>query len=191
MKNFFLRFTTSSLSLAFLLLLSFHRIYAQGDMHVQNANSFFTMNPDADEDINMATDFLQALLVNADFDKAKSMLADSYMDYGPGASDSVGTDQMIAMQQKMDSSESNWNIQYVARMSIRVPDGNLAGDWVFLWMQVSSLDKLSGKTITMPAHSVFKIVNGKIVFEFDYFDNLSALRQMGYTITPPQAMTSM
>jgi limonene-1,2-epoxide hydrolase len=91
---------------------------------------------------------------------------------------------MIQMQQKLDSTVTDWSIQYFVKFSVSVKDGNQKGDWVLLWGNISSENK-SGKTITVPFNSVFKIEDEKIAMEVDYYDNMSIVKQLGYTITPP------
>lgn len=158
-------------------------LHAQAD-HVSNINDRFAFNPNADRDVHMVTDFMQAFLVDKDFDKARQYFKPDGIDYGPGYGDSVNVDRMIQMQQKLDSTITDWNIQYFVKFSVSVKEGHQKGDWVLLWGNISSENK-SGKTITVPFNSVFKIEDEKIAMEVDYYDNMSIARQMGYTITAP------
>lgn len=179
MKKILLQLSASLLILFF----ASSSLYAQTD-HVSNINDRFTFNPNADRDVNMVTDFMQSFLVDKDFDKARQYFKPDGMDYGPGYGDSTNVDQMIQMQQKLDSTVTDWNIQYFVKFSVSVKDGNQKGDWVLLWGNISSENK-SGKTIIVPFNSVFKIEDEKIAMEVDYYDNMSVVRQLGYTITPP------
>lgn len=170
-------------SLLLLFIFASESLHAQED-HVSNLNDKFAFNPNADRDVNMVTDFMQAFLVDKDFDKARQYFKPDAIDYGPGYGDSANVDQMIQMQQKLDSTVTDWNIQYFVKFSVSVKEGDQQGDWVLLWGNVSSTNK-SGKTITVPFNSVFKIEDEKIAMEVDYYDNMSIVKQLGYTITPP------
>lgn len=170
-------------SLLLLFIFASESLHAQED-HVSNLNDKFAFNPNADRDVNMVTDFMQAFLVDKDFDKARQYFKPDAIDYGPGYGDSANVDQMIQMQQKLDSTVTDWNIQYFVKFSVSVKEGDQQGDWVLLWGNVSSTNK-SGKTITVPFNSVFKIEDEKIAMEVDYYDNMSIVKQLGYKITPP------
>ena len=51
-------------------------------------------NPTADSDIKLVEDYLNSLLLSNP-DKAKSLLADNYMGYGPSPADSSNAEQTI------------------------------------------------------------------------------------------------
>ena len=45
----------------------------------------------------------------------------------------------------------------------------------------------TGKGVTLPGVSIYKVVNGKIAEIWRYFDMADWMKQLGFTITPPSA----
>jgi len=44
----------------------------------------------------------------------------------------------------------------------------------------------TGKKVRFSGVTIFRVVNGKFVEKWTYYNELTILRQLGYTITPPQ-----
>jgi hypothetical protein len=57
-------------------------------------------NPNADADIKLVEDYLN-LLASGNADKAKSLLADNYMAYGPSPADSSNADRQLTAGRKI------------------------------------------------------------------------------------------
>jgi ketosteroid isomerase-like protein len=139
-------------------------------------------NPNADADIKMVGDFLNSL-VSGDLIKAKSLLAENFMGYGPSPADSSNVEQTI----------NNWNENYKHQLNrkvdfvtgtLRVLSGTSKGDWVLAWGTYSFTQ--DGKDISFPFQYTAKVADGKIVGDMTYYDNMYILQKLGYKVTPPE-----
>jgi ketosteroid isomerase-like protein len=140
-------------------------------------------NPTADADIKTVTDFTNAL-VSGDLTKAKSLMASNYKGYGPAATDSVNFDQEITGWQENYKTQTDRKVGFVPA-TFQVLSGDLQGNWVAIWGDYTFTE--NGKTITFPFHSASHVTNGKIDRNSIYYDRLSILQALGYTLTPPPA----
>jgi ketosteroid isomerase-like protein len=140
-------------------------------------------NPNADSDIKLVEDYLN-LLVSGDADKARSLLADNYMGYGPSPADSSNAEQNINSWKENYKTQMNRKIDFQAALTVRILSGNYKGDWVDVWC-VYSLN-MNGKDIGFPVQYTSKVADGKIVADMTYYDNLYIVKKLGYTVTPPE-----
>src|SRR5205814_5455476 len=106
--------------------------------------------------------------------------------YGPGAKDSSTVDEVLKTWKNNYMTELDRKINFI-QMTWRVIEGYYKGDWVAIWGIYSYTDKVSGKRMDIPYHSVGKIVNGKISNNWSYYDLLGPTLQSGYTLQPPQS----
>ncbi|MEO6232725.1 MAG: hypothetical protein ABJB11_10720 [Ferruginibacter sp.] len=140
-----------------------------------------TENKDAEADIKLVTDFINALVAN-DLDKAKSVLAGNYMGYGPGPADSANAEQVIASWKENNSRNDNRKVGFLSE-TFNVTSGEQAGHWVSTWGNYSFTQ--NGKEVKFPYQYTAHVKDGKITADFVYYDNLYILKTLGYTITPP------
>jgi ketosteroid isomerase-like protein len=68
-----------------------------------------------------------------------------------------------------------------------VKEGDLAGNWVLLWADISWYDLKSGKKLKVMYHSPLRIENGRIVFEAAFWDEWDAFKQLGAKLEWPDA----
>ena len=140
-------------------------------------------NPTADSDIKLVEDYLNSLLLSNP-DKAKSLLADNYMGYGPSPADSSNAEQTINSWKENYKTQLNRKVDFQAVITLRILAGNYKGDWVDVWGNYSC--NMNGKDITLPLQYTSKVANGKIVADMTYYDNLYIVKKLGYTVTPPE-----
>ncbi|HEY5122335.1 MAG TPA: hypothetical protein VIK14_01225 [Ignavibacteria bacterium] len=139
-------------------------------------------NPNAESDIKIVGDFLN-LLVSGDLDKAKSLLAEKYIAYGPAPTDSSTTEQTIISWKENYEVQTNRKVGFVTT-TFRVLSGNQKGDWVSLWGNYSFTQ--DGKNISFPFQYTALVTDGKIDKDIIYYDRMYILQTLGYKVTPPE-----
>ncbi len=169
----------------FLLLLGFvaPKVNAQSAATGQQSyKDFVGENPNAEADIKVVGDFIDAL-VSKDLDKVKSLLADDYLGYGPAPTDSSTVAQTIATWEENYKTQSDLKFNSVSE-TFRVLQGDLKGDWVSVWGDWTFTQ--DGKTVTFPLQYTARVADGKINTGRVYYDRLYIVEQLGYKVTPPE-----
>ena len=146
-----------------------------------------TPNPQAQQDIQDVSDYVNALTVSGDQAKARTLIDPTYMAHGPGTADSANTEKTMTTWQTAYTFQTDRKNDFSAQ-SIRIPSGPMQGDWVLLWGYYGYSDKRGGKAY-FPYHYTAKVVNGKIVSDRLYYDELSVLKGFGFKVIPPGAPT--
>lgn len=141
-------------------------------------------NPNAEADMKVVGDFLNALIVSADYTKAQSLVAPTYMGHGPALTDSANIEKTLKEWRTNDKTMRNRKISFVTQ-TFRVTVGPQKGDWVSLWGDCAFTDVATGKTALFPIQYTAKVADGKILGDRVYFDNLAVIQQLGYTVVPP------
>ncbi len=139
-------------------------------------------NPEAEADIKIVSDYVNAL-VNNEMAKAEKLLAEKYIGYGPAVNDSINKQENINSWNQNHKVRTNQKVGFVTQ-TFRVLQGNLQGDWVSQWGNYTFTQ--NGKEVKLPYQFTARVSNGKIDRSTIYFDNLSVLLQLGYTVTPPK-----
>ncbi len=142
-----------------------------------------TDNPNADRDIKVVTDFVNAMVVTEDQAKARSLIAPNFIHYGPAMADSTNLEQTMQVWQRIYQTQTNRKV-VVNPISYRVLLGRWKGDWVSIWGDYTFTEQ--GKTITFPYNYVYYMNNGKIQGTRVYHDMASIMTQLDYKITPPE-----
>ncbi len=137
-------------------------------------------NPNADRDIKVVTDYIQAI-VSGNQDKARSLALPNYKNYGPSLTDSTTLNQDMEIWQQNYKTQQNRRVTAVAN-TFRVKEGPFTGDWVSVWGDYSFTQ--NGKKITFPYHIQAQVREGKLVRSRIYYDRLSVAQQQGYQLTP-------
>jgi len=119
---------------------------------------------------------------NLDYQTMHDCLADNYLGMGPNYGDSVTKDAAL----------ENW--KYVAEhiydkidyrksvnVAMTIPSGENQGDWVSNWAELHIRYK-SGREVILWANSVYKIEEGKIARSLTFYNEMDALRQLGYRV---------
>jgi predicted SnoaL-like aldol condensation-catalyzing enzyme len=138
-------------------------------------------NPNAESDMKVVSDYTNALVLG-DVVKAKSLLSDKYLGYGPSVKDSSNAEQRIAAWTENYKRQKDRKTSFVTQ-SFRVLSGNLKGNWVSLWGDY--VFTMEDKTLTLPYQYTANVIDGKITSDRIYYDALSLYFQLGYKLTPP------
>ena len=68
-------------------------------------------------------------------------------------------------------------------LPVKVTDNWNEGEWILCWGTNTVTDKKSGLVIPIPYHTVNRIVNGKIVLIYYYYDSLNIAESQGFKLT--------
>ncbi|MBO0933019.1 nuclear transport factor 2 family protein [Fibrella aquatilis] len=143
-----------------------------------------TNNPNGGRDIQVASEYVTAITVTGDFDKARGLVSSAYIAHGPGGADSATIEKTVKLHQTFHQYQTNRKNEFSAQ-SFRIPSGNMKGDWVSLWGYYTYTDMRGGKAVTFPYQYTAKVTNGKIETDRLYYDELSILKQFGFKLIPP------
>lgn len=166
---------------ALFLFVSLNALKAQTSTSQASYGDMVVANPNAEKDIKIVSDYVNAL-VAGDLDKAKSLATNNYVGYGPSATDSATIDQTITGWKENNARQSNRIVKFVPE-TFKVTSGDSQGEWVSLWGQYSFTE--NGKDVKFPFQYTAHLTDGKIDKDLTYYDRLSILQTLGYTVTPP------
>ena len=116
-----------------------------------------------------------------------SLLADNYIGYGPSVDDS--TNKEDAVLNFKDNAENLYeSIKYTRHkeLAVTVTEGEGIGDWVLNWAYLTIKYKVGNVPVNIWVNVVYRIENGKIVQSRTFYNEADVLRQLRYTIDPPQ-----
>jgi hypothetical protein len=133
------------------------------------------------ENIALATDYLSSL-ISGEGDVTRKFVNESFIAYGPAYGDSATIDQVVAQWAANATTRTNQKAGVFISNSLTVTEGSFAGDWVSMWGNYTGTDTKSGMEITVPWHSVTKIVDGKIAVNNTWFDNLAPSMKLGVVV---------
>ena len=141
-------------------------------------------NPNAEADMKVLADHTNAI-VNGDLEKAKSLMSDKFMSYGPSPVDSSNAEKFITTWGKNYETQMNRKVTFITQ-TWKVLQGSYLGNWVSMWGNYTFTDKSTGKTVTFPFQLTSQIEGDKVKSTRIYFDNLYILSQLGFKVTPPE-----
>ncbi|MFK7834216.1 MAG: nuclear transport factor 2 family protein [Winogradskyella sp.] len=144
-----------------------------------NFNDTVKLNPTANEDLKVVTDYMDALMTN-DMKKVGRLLADTYVGNGPSTDDKQTKAEQIASWTETHKVRTNNKNSYVVN-TWRVLSGDYKGDWVSVWGDYSYTE--NGKDVKLTYQFTANIEDGKIQNSIIYYDNLAIAKQMGYELT--------
>jgi hypothetical protein len=116
-----------------------------------------------------------------------SLLADNYIGYGPSVGDSVNKEEAISGWK--DNIENLYeSIEYTRskELAVTVKEGEAIGDWVLNWAFLTIKYKVGTNPVHLWVNVVYRIENGKIVQSRTFYNEADVLRQLHYTIDPPE-----
>lgn len=145
-------------------------------------NDRVTQNPNADKDLQVVSDYLDAI-VNNKLEKAKSLLADNFVLNGPSDGDTETKAEVISNWEETHKVRTNQENEFVVN-TWRVLEGEYLGDWVSVWGTYSFTE--NSQDIKLPYHLTAKVADGKIQNAIIYYNNLAVARKMGYELTQTQ-----
>jgi hypothetical protein len=133
------------------------------------------------ENIALVEDYIEAV-ENLDYQAMSNFLADGYVGRGPNYGDSVTKDSAVENWKYVSEfiyDEIDYRKSFNVAMSI--PSGENRGDWVSNWAELH-IRYLNGTEVTLWANSVYRIEEGKIVRSLTFYNEMDALRQLGFQV---------
>lgn len=116
-----------------------------------------------------------------------SLLADNYIGYGPSVGDSANKKEAID-NWKYNAENLYESIKYTRHknIAVTVKEGEAMGDWVLTWQYLTIKYKDGRGPVYAWVNVVYKMEKEKIVQSRTFYNEADVLRQLGYTIEPPQ-----
>ena len=115
-----------------------------------------------------------------------SLLAPSYIGYGPSVGDSTNKEGALA---SWKYNAENLYESYVytrhKELAVTVTEGAGIGDWVLNWAHLTIKYKDGRGPINLWVNAIYRVEDGKIVESRTFYNEADALRQLGYTFAPP------
>jgi len=144
---------------------------------------------DVKEDLSKENVALVKELINAyqteDVEKIKSLLSDSVVIWGPGG-ETVGIENVMKEMNGTFEALDSIKFDVFAKSTESIEEGELAGDYVLLWSTVMAYNVKFEKSFKIEMHNVYKVADGKILMEGNYYDRVTMFKQLGYKIVPPE-----
>lgn len=116
-----------------------------------------------------------------------SLLADNYIGYGPSVSDSTNKEEaLLNWEFNIDNLYESIEYTHHQELAVTVKEGRAKGDWVLNWAFLTIRYKDGRGPVNIWVNVVYVIDNGKIVMSRTFYNEADVLRQLNYTIDPPQ-----
>ena len=122
---------------------------------------------------------------NEDIDALKEIYSTDLVSYGPRYEPEYSYDTIMAFNEEWFKGADSIKFDIINMLPETVDEGDLTGDWVLLWANVSWFDLEAGKKIKIMFHAPMRIEDGKIVFEVDYWNQWDVFKQLGAEIEWP------
>jgi hypothetical protein len=135
--------------------------------------------------IALVKDMFKAL-ENENIEAVKGFYSDSAGILGPSFNEWIGLEQAVKNMTDMCKTSDSIKFDIFAIMAETIEEGDLAGDWVLVWADVSWYDVILQKKIKIMYHVAEKIQDGKITIEGNYWDELDMYKQMGAELKWPE-----
>ena len=116
-----------------------------------------------------------------------SLLADNYIGYGPSVGDSINKeDALLNFKDNAENLYDSFKYTRHKEIAVTVKEGEAMGDWVLNWAYLTIKYKVGNVPVNLWVNVVYRIENGKIVHSRTFYNEADVLRQLRYSINPPQ-----
>ena len=151
--------------------------------------SLYSCKEDTDkkvtEHIAIAKKFMKAV-ESKDVATMDFLLAENYVGYGPSVGDSTNKkDAVDAFKFNSENLYESFEYSMHKEIAVTSTDGEAAGDWVLNWAYLTIKYKDGRGPINLWVNVVYRIEKGKIVTSRTFYNEADALKQLGYSIVPP------
>ena len=137
------------------------------------------------ENISIVERYIEAV-ENLNYQEMSSLLSEDYMGFGPNYGDSVTREAAVENWKYVaEDVYDSINYRKSNNIAMTVVSGNARGDWVSNWSELY-IRFQSGMEVMLWTNSVYKIEDGKIARSLTFYNEMDALRQLGYRITSGQ-----
>ncbi len=116
-----------------------------------------------------------------------SLLADNYIGYGPSVGDSTNKeDAILNFKDNAENLYDSFKYTRHKELAVTIKEGEAIGDWVLNWAYLTIKYKVGDVPVNLWVNVVYRIENGKIVHSRTFYNEADVLRQLRYSINPPQ-----
>jgi len=129
---------------------------------------------------------LYKAIENNNIEAVKGFYSDSVAIVGPNFNELTGYQDLVTGMTAWFEGADSIKADIFAIMAQTVKEGDLAGDWVLLWANLSFYDLKTSKNIKLMYHATEKIKDGKIIVEGNYWNEWDAYKQMGAELKWPE-----
>ena len=116
---------------------------------------------------------------------ANDLLASDFVQHAVQSKDIVGIDAFKedVTDMRTDFPDFNFTIK-----ELIVKNDKIVCHWIATGTNTGTTSDIppTGKKMRVPGVAIIRVVNGKIVEKWMYYNEVIVLRQLGYTIIPPQ-----
>ena len=135
-------------------------------------------------DIDVVKAYVEAV-ENLDHGTMESLLADTYVGYGPSFGDTIYREAAVAGW-KSNVANLYEGIKYTRSQfaGLTIADGPNKGNWVANWAELKIAYK-NGSKATIWVNTNYKIEQGKIVKTFTFYNEADVLEQLGFVFINP------
>lgn len=123
----------------------------------------------ADANIEIVKAFVEAFN-SGEFEKWRELCSEDFVTYGPGIDDEATLEEYIASMSGMNEIIDSLRSESLVIGNYVIEEGDRKGDYVLWWGTNSGYFKDPGKSVKVRLHTVYKIEDGKIVWNSDYWD---------------------
>jgi hypothetical protein len=116
----------------------------------------------------------------------KGFYSDSVAIVGPNFNEWTGYEDMVTGMTAWFEGADSIKADIFAILAYTVKEGDLAGDWVFVWANISYYDLEVSKSIKLMYHAAEQVKDGKVVAEGNYWNQWDAYKQMGAELKWPE-----
>jgi hypothetical protein len=116
----------------------------------------------------------------------KGFYSDSVGILGPNFNEWTGFEEMVKGMTGFFEEADSIKCDIFAILAETVKEGDLAGDWVLQWSNLSWYEVKAQKKITIMYHSTEKIQDGKIIVEGNYWNEWDMYKQLGAELKWPE-----
>jgi ketosteroid isomerase-like protein len=116
-----------------------------------------------------------------------SLLADNYIGYGPSIGDSTNKEEaLLSWEYNTENLYESIEYTHHQELAVTVKEGRAKGDWVLNWAYLTIKYKDGRGPVNTWLNVVYVIENGEIIMSRTFYNEADVLRQLNYSINPPQ-----
>ncbi len=122
---------------------------------------------------------------NEDIEALMEVYSPELVSYGPRHDQEWHWDTLNSTKKWFESVDSI-KVGIIAILPHTVEEGDLAGDWVMVWANLSWYNPKAEKKVKIMWHSPYMIEDGKIVQEAAYWNEWDVFKQLGAELKWPE-----
>lgn len=131
----------------------------------------------ADANLELVASFVDAFKTG-EVEKWWDLCSEDFVTYGPGFDDESTLEEYIEIMSGFYDAIDSMRSETTVITPFSIDEGDLAGDYVLWWGTNSAYYIEAGKSVSIRLHTVYKIEEGRITWNSDYWDTGDLQRQL-------------